>query len=389
MPAARSRAGRRAPCSRTPAHPYTRCLQLANPSMRAERRALYVMPDQMPSLRQLQKSCPAAISRRDVRSSPRNAAAPSRRTLPIAAGHHVACIRAEATPDHQHDAAGDSAAPDAAGRSVAAGRRTCRSTMTIGRGLFAGARSVAAVKAGLVQHRRERVRRAGRRKRQRQEHHRQNAGRARAADGRTNSAQRRGFDRCRRCAAARDARRACRWCSRIRNRRSIRGGRVASIVTQAMEAGSRHASWDERLARTRELLAEVGLSADFAARLAGPIVGRPAPAHQHRARAVHLPENAGRRRDRLRPRCLDPGAAPQSVGAAARRARLRHAVHFSRSVGRAPPVQPRAGDVSRRDRRSRVPIEKVFADPQHPHTRALLSSVPPDEPEAIWSPLGT
>src|ERR1700683_981708 len=38
----------------TPAHPYTRCLQLANPSMSANRRALYVMPDQMPSLRQLQ-----------------------------------------------------------------------------------------------------------------------------------------------------------------------------------------------------------------------------------------------------------------------------------------------------------------------------------------------
>ena len=36
-----------------PAHPYTRCLQLANPSLREERRALYVMPDQMPSLRQL------------------------------------------------------------------------------------------------------------------------------------------------------------------------------------------------------------------------------------------------------------------------------------------------------------------------------------------------
>src|SRR6202021_3038450 len=33
-------------------------------------------------------------------------------------------------------------------------------------------------------------------------------------------------------------------------------------------------------------------------------------------------------------------------------------------------------------------VEKVFADPQHAHTRALLSSVPPDEPEAAWPPLG-
>jgi peptide/nickel transport system ATP-binding protein len=30
------------------------------------------------------------------------------------------------------------------------------------------------------------------------------------------------------------------------------------------------------------------------------------------------------------------------------------------------------------------PTEKVFADPQHPHTQSLLSSVPPDEPSVRW-----
>jgi peptide/nickel transport system ATP-binding protein len=30
------------------------------------------------------------------------------------------------------------------------------------------------------------------------------------------------------------------------------------------------------------------------------------------------------------------------------------------------------------------PVEKVFGDPQHPHTKALLSSVPPDDPQAVW-----
>ena len=34
------------------------------------------------------------------------------------------------------------------------------------------------------------------------------------------------------------------------------------------------------------------------------------------------------------------------------------------------------------------PTETVFADPQHQYTRALLSSVPPDEPEAAWPLLG-
>jgi peptide/nickel transport system ATP-binding protein len=30
------------------------------------------------------------------------------------------------------------------------------------------------------------------------------------------------------------------------------------------------------------------------------------------------------------------------------------------------------------------PIDVVFAEPRHPHTRALLSSVPPDDPAAAW-----
>src|SRR5271169_1993375 len=80
----------------TPAHPYTRCLQLANPSLRAERRALYVMPDQMPSLRQLRDlsgchfapRCPL-VTEECRRGEPPNIA--------VATDHHVACIRAAAT----------------------------------------------------------------------------------------------------------------------------------------------------------------------------------------------------------------------------------------------------------------------------------------------------
>ena len=30
------------------------------------------------------------------------------------------------------------------------------------------------------------------------------------------------------------------------------------------------------------------------------------------------------------------------------------------------------------------PVEKVFGDPQHPHTKALLSAVPLDDPQAVW-----
>ena len=36
-----------------PAHPYTRCLELANPALSGPRRALFILPDQMPGLRAL------------------------------------------------------------------------------------------------------------------------------------------------------------------------------------------------------------------------------------------------------------------------------------------------------------------------------------------------
>src|SRR5216683_8424754 len=73
-----------------PAHPYTRCLQLANPTMSAKRRALYVIPDQMPSLRQLRTMsgchfaprCPLAAE--DCRRAPPP-------NIAIAPDHVVAC----------------------------------------------------------------------------------------------------------------------------------------------------------------------------------------------------------------------------------------------------------------------------------------------------------
>ena len=105
--------------------------------------------------------------------------------------------------------------------------------------------------------------------------------------------------------------------------------RLARIITQAMEAGSRHASWDERLERTRVLLAEVGLPADFATRLPGQLSGGQRQRVNIAPRALQHSEAAGRRRDRFRARRVDPGAAFEPAGAAAVRARLRHAVHLA------------------------------------------------------------
>jgi peptide/nickel transport system ATP-binding protein len=57
----------------TPGHPYTRCLQLANPAMRS-RRALYALPERMPGLRAY-RDITGCASRRAVRSPSRNAIA--------------------------------------------------------------------------------------------------------------------------------------------------------------------------------------------------------------------------------------------------------------------------------------------------------------------------
>ncbi len=79
-----------------PAHPYTRCLQLANPPMRGPRRALYALPEQMPGLRAL-----AQLS--GCRFAPRCPLA-SEECLAIdpplrGEDHRAACLHGEFTQD--------------------------------------------------------------------------------------------------------------------------------------------------------------------------------------------------------------------------------------------------------------------------------------------------
>ncbi len=79
---------------RRPSHPYTRCLELANPPMRGPARALYALPDQMPGLRanaglpgcRFEPRCPLAVAR--CRQDE-----PLLR--PVGDGREAACLRAE------------------------------------------------------------------------------------------------------------------------------------------------------------------------------------------------------------------------------------------------------------------------------------------------------
>jgi peptide/nickel transport system ATP-binding protein len=159
--------------------------------------------------------------------------------------------------------------------------------------------------------------------------------------------------------------------------------RIASIVTQAMEAGKAHATWDERLSRTRELLADVGMTADFAPRLPGQLSGGQRQRVNIARALCNIPKVliadeivSG----------LDVSIQAQLLNLLARlRAEFGFAMLFiSHDLSVVRHLCSRVLVMYSGEIVEQGPIETVFADPQHPHTRALISSVPPDEPDAMW-----
>ena len=73
----------------TPGHPYTRCLQLANPAMRA-RRALYALPERMPGLRAYRDIAGCAFAPRCPLVIEDCGRAPPP-LVEVGAGHQAAC----------------------------------------------------------------------------------------------------------------------------------------------------------------------------------------------------------------------------------------------------------------------------------------------------------
>jgi peptide/nickel transport system ATP-binding protein len=364
----------------TPAHPYTRCLQLANPSMRAERRALYVMPEQMPSLRQLRdlNGCHFAPRCPLVSDDCRRGEPP---LISVAAGHAAACIRAQATPGIAA-MAGATVAASAAGRPLLQ-VEGLQKLYAVGGGPFGGARTVAAVKhASFSIAENEFVALVGE----------SGSGKSTIAKLLVGLEQStvgkillNGED------VAAPSRRALRAASlqmvfqdpqsALNPRR-----RVASIVTQAMEAGSCHARWDERLARTRELLAEVGLAADFATRLPGQLSGGQRQRVNIARALCTLPKILVA--DEI-VSGLDVSIQAQLLNLLARlRAELGFAMLFiSHDLSVVRHLCSRVLVMYGGEIVEQGSVEQVFADPQHPQTRALLSSVPPDDPAVKWAAL--
>jgi peptide/nickel transport system ATP-binding protein len=363
----------------SPAHPYTRCLQLANPSMGAERRALYVIPEQMPSLRQLRTisgchfapRCPLAAE--DCRrAQPPNVA--------IAPDHVVACIRAEGTRNiiTTHQAPALSALSK---RPLLEVDRLSKRYALDG-GLFRKAGETAALKeASFNIAENEFVAVVGESGSGKSTLARLLVGLEQPLSGRillngedvTEPATRGSLPR----AAAmqmvfQDTQ------SALNPRR-----RVTSIVTQAMEAASRHASSHERLARSDALLKEVGLPADFGVRFPAQLSGGQRQ-RVNIARALCIIPQLLIADEIVSG--LDVSIQAQLLNLLARlRSELGFAMLFiSHDLSVVRHLCSRVLVMYRGEIVEQGPIDAVFADPRHPHTRALLSSVPPDDPAAAW-----
>jgi len=365
-----------------PAHPYTRCLQLANPTMQDERRALYVIPDQMPSLRQLQKmpGCHFAPRCPLVVENCRRADPPD---IWIGADHRVACLRAAdmaaiATIDEA------AASPEISARIVLQVEKL-QKRYRIGDALFGGARLVEAVKgASFNIAENEFVALVGESGSGKSTIAKLLVGLEQPSGGRIllngddlTDPSLRGL-----------VRRAANLQMVFQDPQSALNPRrrIGRIITQAMEAGSRHATWQERLTRTKELLAEVGLSADLATRLPGQLSGGQRQRVNIARALCNIPKVLVA--DEI-VSGLDVSIQAQLLNLLARlRSELGFGMLFiSHDLSVVRHLCSRVLVMYRGEIVEQGPIEAVFSDPQHPHTRALVSSVPPDDPQAGWPAL--
>jgi peptide/nickel transport system ATP-binding protein len=365
-----------------PAHPYTRCLQLANPSLREERQALYVMPDQMPSLRQLKgiTGCHFAPRCPLVTAECRQAEPP---IVAVAANHNAACIHAAGVPNIETTEEAP-IAPKTSARTVLEVEKL-QKHYSIGGGLFGGAQKFEAVKdASFSIAENEFVALVGQ----------SGSGKSTIAKLLVGLEQPTGgqillngddlTDRSERTRA----RRAVRLQMVFQDPQSALNPRrrIASIVTQAMEAGSRHASWDKRLGRTRELLAEVGLSTDIGPRLPGQLSGGQRQRVNIARALCNIPKILVA--DEI-VSGLDVSIQAQLLALLARlRAELGFGMLFiSHDLSVVRHLCSRVLVMYRGEIVEQGPTDAVFSNPQHPHTRALVSSVPPDDPLAAWPAL--
>jgi peptide/nickel transport system ATP-binding protein len=261
-----------------PAHPYTRCLDLASPDKSAQRRGLYLLPEQMPGLRELAyirgchfaPRCPVAAEECRQGEPP---------VISVGVNHWTACIRPQASLEivAQPAVPGANAGATLANASTAEAPppvlrvENLHKRYILARPVLGSATEIMAVRnAQFSIGANEFVGLVGESGSGKSTLAKLLLGLERPSAGRVVLE---GDDVTDCSARARQVRIATIQMafqdpqSALNPRR-----RVVSIVTQAMEA-RRRAPWEERLARAAALLREMGMSAEFALRYPAQLSG--------------------------------------------------------------------------------------------------------------------
>jgi oligopeptide/dipeptide ABC transporter ATP-binding protein len=359
-----------------PAHPYTQCLKLATPAMRAHRRALYVLPEQMPSLRQLRDMsgcnfaprCPVA-SEECRQSDPPNAA--------IANRHIAACIRPALAPQIKAQAELPAASSSAEQCSMPLLRiERLEKRYLLARSIFGTATETIAVSnADVAIAEDEFVGLVGESGSGKSTLAKLILGLERPSDGRI---MLNGEDVTRPSARARALRIATLAMvfqdpqSALNPRR-----RIASIVTQAMEAARSHIPWQERIARAKVLLADMGISPDLATAYPAQLSGGQLQRINIARALCNVPKLLVA--DEILSG-LDVSIQAQLLHLLVR---LRSEFGFamlliSHDLSVIRHLCTRVLVMYRGEIVEQGATEEVFNAPKHPHTCALLAAVPPD-----------
>jgi peptide/nickel transport system ATP-binding protein len=359
-----------------PAHPYSRCLQLANPPISGARRALASLPERMPGLAAYKHIAGCAFAPRCPNAVP----ACTQATPPfvnITPGHTAACIRAEATR-------GIATPPLALGEGARAGtpvlevaalsksfwvggpfnRATFMAVREVNFALGvneflgvvgesgSGKTTLARLLVGLEQPSSGAITFGG----QEIVHNLESSGGPRDAQLIFQDPQ-----------------------SALNPRR-----RVAGIVTQSLEAAGT-VGREARLARARTLLAEIGLPPETAARFPSQLSGGQRQ-RVNIARALCAAPKILIADEIVSGLDVSVQAQLLNLLIGLRKERAFAMVFISHDLSVVRYLCDRVLVMYRGEVVESGPTEQLFAAPAHPYTRALLSAVPPDDPSAAWTP---
>jgi dipeptide transport system ATP-binding protein len=360
------------------AHPYTRCLQLSNPSMHGPRRALYALPERMPGLAAIKGITGCLFAPRCP-----NVTDPCTRALPpftpVGEAHIAACIHSEQTATIAAPALAAADAPDS-GTPLLAVDGLCK-TFTVRQGFRRD--TVDAVKdVSFTLHQNEFIGIVGESGSGKSTVARMLCGLEKPSNGRIviDGSDVSGGGRASHAIMRAHVQMVFQDPQSALNPRR----RVASIVTQAMEAAG-EGDEAERLARAEALLAEIGLPPEMARRYPAQLSGGQRQ-RVNIARALCAT-----------PRILiadeivsglDVSVQAQLLNLLLRLRRQRgfSMLFISHDLSVVRYLCDRLLVMYRGEVVESGPAAAVFAAPKHPYTRTLLAAVPPDDPSALWQP---